>query len=71
MYEYADGAALFLTHNDYEYVAYILEENIKMIMNWFDKNYIFVNHEKTNFMCFRNPHKEVTLTKQISIDYQV
>lgn len=38
-------------------------------MNWFDKNFILVYHEKTNLMCFRNPHKQATLTIHISIDY--
>lgn len=42
----ADDTALILTHNDYEYDTYLLEEYIKLIMKWLDKILIFVDHEK-------------------------
>lgn len=43
----------------------LLHEDICKIMTWFENNYIFVNKEKTQLICFHSPYKKVELTEHL------
>lgn len=63
IYQYADDTALILANENYSTAAFALQEDIKQIMNWFVKNFIFVNENKTSLMCFRTHQKRIHLTE--------
>lgn len=65
MYQYADDTALVITHEDYNTAVSILQDDIKQIMSWFSKNYIFVNNDKSNLVCFRTHQKRINLNQPI------
>lgn len=65
IFQYAEDTALILGTAEYERGCAHLQEDIHKIMEWFGKNCIFVNPHKTKFLCFRNPHKHVSLDRPL------
>lgn len=54
---YADDTVLALACDTYDDGARIIQEDICVLVDWFNINSIFVNTSKTKLLCFHSPHK--------------
>lgn len=55
IFHYADDTVLVSKHIHYFTAVEHLQSDCPRVMDWLTKNFIEVNVEKTNLMCFRSP----------------
>ena len=55
---FADGASLFISHNDPVYLINILNRELNKSSTWFAANRLSLNLSKTNFIVFKPGQKK-------------
>lgn len=60
---YADDTVVILPHTDIVMAPFDLQKDTNKIIKCLSRNEIFLNADKTTFLCFRNPHKQEITTK--------
>lgn len=61
LYQYADDTVIVTRHLNFENAARSLECAATTVMDWFQRNLMDVNVNKTKLICFHNPLKYVPL----------
>lgn len=59
IFQYADDTALLLASESYMNGIQLMQDDIYKLIAWFNRNYIFLNREKTQFSCFHSPYKNL------------
>lgn len=67
IFQYADDTALLISHESYSEAVKLLQEDAIRVIDWLHANQIYLNKEKTTIICFRNPHKTVSLDLSIQL----
>lgn len=65
IFQYADDTVLVLPHEKYDDAVSVFQRDIDKLAGWFAANFISVNVAKTKLICFRNPHKRISMSPNI------
>jgi hypothetical protein len=56
---YADNVVIMYSNKDLFQIYNKMEQDLRKLNDWFHHNQLTVNPNKTSYMIFRNPHKDV------------
>lgn len=59
IFQYADDTAVLLVSESYMDGIKLMQEDISKLITWFHSNFIFINHDKTQFTCFHSPYRKI------------
>lgn len=62
LFQYADDTVLLAKHPVHSTSVAMLQSDTLSVMDWFSRNAITINKQKTNLVCFHNPHKQIDPT---------
>jgi hypothetical protein len=62
---YADDVVIMYRNKDLSQIYDDMEHDLQKLNDWFYRNQLTVNPNKTSYMIFRNPHKVIAHTRDI------
>ena len=65
---FADDTKPFCTHENMLNLEHLVNQNIKNVTDWFNRNTLSLNIDKTNFVIFHPPQKKVALKIKVIVN---